>query len=102
MMDKVRWNEAKARNQYPAGSPQLAIEVQSPSNTRPRLRTKIELYLRNGSFAVCVVYPVKQTVVVFTDTEETEYRMGEHVPLPKELAQSRLRWKRSSTPRFRI
>jgi Uma2 family endonuclease len=87
IMDKMRWNDAKARNQYPAESPQLAIEIQSPSDTRPRLRTKIELYLRNGSFAVWVVYPLKQTVVVVTDTDETEYRMGEHVPLPKELTQ---------------
>jgi len=52
-----------------------------------RLRKKIELYLRNGSFAVWVVYPLKQTVVLFTDTEETEYRVGERVPLQKELAE---------------
>jgi Uma2 family endonuclease len=88
VMDKPRWNEAKASNQYPVDSPQLAIEIQSPSDTRPRLRKKIELYLRNGSFAVWVVYPLKKTVVVFTDADETEYRMGEHIPLPKLLAES--------------
>jgi Uma2 family endonuclease len=69
------------------GSPQLAIEIQSPSNLRPRLRTKVELYLKNGSFAVWVVYPAKRTVVVFTESEEAEYRMGESVPLPEVLGE---------------
>jgi Uma2 family endonuclease len=87
VLDKTRWQEARDQNKYPVGSPQLAIEIQSPSNSRPRLRTKIELYLKNGSFAVWVIYPAKQTVVVFTESEEAEYRMGESVPLPGALGQ---------------
>jgi Uma2 family endonuclease len=38
------------------GAPDLAVEVVS-SETAARLRTKIGLYLKNGSKAVWVVFP---------------------------------------------
>jgi Uma2 family endonuclease len=47
----------------PLGAPDLAIEVVS-SETAARLRTKIRLYLRNGSKAVWVVYPEERLIEV--------------------------------------
>jgi Uma2 family endonuclease len=47
------------------GSPELAIEVVSPSETARDLNRKIDALLRGGSFAVWVVYPEEQEVRVF-------------------------------------
>jgi Uma2 family endonuclease len=70
---------------YPDGSPQLAVEVVSPSNRPARICRKVEVYLKNGGLAVWVVYPEKQKVLLATAEDETEYRRDEHVPLPSEL-----------------
>jgi Uma2 family endonuclease len=86
VIDRHRWTEARAANTYPSGSPQLAVEIMSPSNTQPQIRRKMELYLRNGAAAVWVVYPKKRTVLVSTQEEETEYRNGEVIPVPREIA----------------
>ncbi len=80
VIDKHRWNEAGA-NTYPSGSPQLAIEIMSPSNTQPQIRPKTQLYPKNGAAAVWVVYPKKRTVLVSTQEEETEYRNDEATPV---------------------
>ena len=51
----------------PRGAPDLAIEIVS-SETAARLRTKIKLYLKNGSRAVWVVYPEEQIVEIHSAT----------------------------------
>ena len=57
VMGRKRYMEAAKRDAFREGSPELAIEVVSPSNTKTELLKKLNLYLRNGSSAVWVVYP---------------------------------------------
>jgi len=52
-----------ATDDLPLGAPDLAIEVVS-SETAARLRTKIRLYLKNGSKAVWAVYPEERIVEI--------------------------------------
>ncbi len=86
IIDRERWLSAIREDEYPRGSPQLPIEVHSPSN-RPGLLRKIELYLRNGSKAVWVVYPKRRVVVVHDQADLiVEYRDGEEVPFPTEIS----------------
>ncbi len=86
VIDKERWTAAIREDKYPEGSPQLAIEIYSPSNRPGLIRKKIELYLKNGSAAVWVVYPKRRAVVVHEQSDITsEYREGESIPLPAEL-----------------
>lgn len=50
---------------YFRGSPELAIEIVSPSETARDLNRKIDALLTSGAFAVWVVYPEEQEVRVF-------------------------------------
>lgn len=50
---------------YFEGSPELAIEVVSPSDSAQDLGTKVKQYLRFGSKQVWVVYPKSKSVHVF-------------------------------------
>ena len=89
VIDKDRWTAAIREDKYPDGSPQLAVEVYSPSNRPGLIRKKIELYLKNGSAAVWVIYPKRRAVVVHDQSDLTaEYRDGEKLPLPAELSNS--------------
>lgn len=56
---------ATGSDDYFAGSPELAIEVVSPSETARDLNRKIDALLAGGSVAVWVVYPEEQEVRVF-------------------------------------
>ena len=46
-------------------SPDLAVEVVSPSNTETEMLFKVEKYIQYGSRLVWVVYPEKRVVVVY-------------------------------------
>lgn len=50
---------------YFRGSPELAIEIVSPSETARDLNRKIDALLASGALAVWVVYPEEQEVRVF-------------------------------------
>ena len=50
---------------YVPGSPDLAIEVVSPSESASDLNRKVELYLGAGALAVWVIYPKQRHVRVF-------------------------------------
>lgn len=80
-LERVR---ATGRNDYFVGSPELAIEVVSPSETARDLNRKIDLLLAGGSLAVWVVYPEEQEVRVFVQggTSYTR-RMGEFLTAPE-------------------
>ena len=87
IIDKARWNRACETDTYPEGSPQLPVEVYSPSNRPGVLRRKVELYLKNGAWAVWVVYIKSRTVVVHAQSDLVqEYRAGESIPLPGPLS----------------
>jgi Uma2 family endonuclease len=47
-------------------APDLAIEIESPSNTRAEFRRKFELYFRAGTRLIWLVRPIRRTVTVFT------------------------------------
>jgi Uma2 family endonuclease len=66
-------------SELPLGAPDLAIEVVS-SETAARLRTKIRLYLENGSKAVWVVYPEERLIEVHR-ANETIAVFGQHQTL---------------------
>jgi len=47
-------------------APDLAVEIESPSNTQAELLRKVSLYLAGGSRLVWLVRPKQQTVTVFS------------------------------------
>ncbi len=56
---------ATSGDDYFEGSPELAIEVVSPSETARDLNRKIDALLAGGSLAVWVIYPEEKEVRVF-------------------------------------
>jgi len=44
--------------------PDLAVEIASPSNTVAKLREKVEIYLRNGTELVWILYPDRHSAEV--------------------------------------
>ena len=48
------------------GSPDLAVEILSPSNTVPEIEQKIAEYLNSGSKAVWVFDPIARTLIIHT------------------------------------
>lgn len=70
-----RWNEAEDSDGWLEGSPELVIEVSSPSNRK--LQNKAVLYLEHGAEQVWIVYRATQTVTVMTAGTMREARMGE-------------------------
>jgi Uma2 family endonuclease len=87
VMDRARFRGAAVEDRYPEGSPELAIEVVSPSNTRKELADKIDLYLTHGSLAVWIVYRQKRSVVLWeAGGQSREFRVGDTVPLPRAVS----------------
>ncbi len=70
-----RWNQAEDNDGWLEGSPELAVEVASPSNRK--LQRKAVLYLEHGAEQVWLIYRQTQTVTVMTTEGTTEARMGE-------------------------
>jgi Uma2 family endonuclease len=50
---------------YFEGTPELAVEVVSPSESARDLKRKVSLLLKGGSLAVWVIYPEEHTVQVY-------------------------------------
>jgi Uma2 family endonuclease len=72
-----RWNMAEKSEGWLDGSPELVIEVASPSNRR--LYRKPEGYLEYGAEQVWIVFPKTQTLTVVTAEGIAEARLGECV-----------------------
>ena len=70
-----RWQAAIDADTWLEDSPELVIEVSSPSNRR--LPRKAALYLEHGAEQVWIVYPKTRTVSVLTSDGSSEARMGE-------------------------
>jgi Uma2 family endonuclease len=73
-----RWR-AVAEDEYLIGSPELVVEVFSPSNRKALMAQKAALYLEYGAEAVWIVYPKTRTVIVHEVDSQTEARCGETV-----------------------
>ena len=64
------------------GSPEIVIEVLSPSNTKLEMREKATLYLSTGTQEFWVVDPKKRNVIVMRREAGTlVYEDGQHIPL---------------------
>jgi Uma2 family endonuclease len=71
---------------YFAGSPELAVEVVSPSESARDLNRKIDALLAGGSLAVWAIYPEEKEVRVFVPGGSSYVRrIGESLSLPELL-----------------
>jgi Uma2 family endonuclease len=52
------------------GAPDLAVEVKSPSNSKPEMAEKIAQYLATGSLLVWHVEPERRTITVFRPEQD--------------------------------
>lgn len=67
---------------YLAGSPELAVEVLSPSNTAAEILEKETICLETGAREFWIVNPERRTVKVNPiDRPSRTYSMGEAIPL---------------------
>jgi Uma2 family endonuclease len=61
----VRTGEQPLSSRIYLGSPELAIEVVSPSDTAQNLKQKVRAYIKGGSKSVWIVYPETKSVEVY-------------------------------------
>jgi len=81
-VSQSRWDAADADDNL-HGSPELVIEVLSPSNTKAEIREKAALYLSTGAHEFWVVDPRRKTVTVARrDADSIVYVIGDSIPLP--------------------
>jgi Uma2 family endonuclease len=75
-----RWDAADDDDNL-NGSPELVIEVLSPSNTKPEMNEKAALFLSTGAKEFWVVSPRKKTVTVITSQNSVVYSTHQKIPL---------------------
>ncbi len=75
VVNRERWEQAARADAWLEESPELVVEVVSPSNQK--LYAKAELYLDHGAEQVWIVFPKTRTVAVFTREGTRESRAGE-------------------------
>ncbi|MBV9084517.1 MAG: Uma2 family endonuclease [Acidobacteriaceae bacterium] len=85
VIDRERWRTARGSRTYPTGSPQLVIEVFSPSNQNEEFRKKPELYLAADACAVWIVHPSDRSVEVRDHTGIRFLGGSERLALPPPL-----------------
>ncbi|MEX2238217.1 MAG: Uma2 family endonuclease [Dehalococcoidia bacterium] len=59
------------------GSPDIAVEVLSPSNTASEMNRKVDYYLRTGSTLVWLVDPQGEVVTVYERGKEPRFLRGD-------------------------
>lgn len=67
------------------GSPDLVVEVLSPSNTQRELREKGALCLNTGSVEFWIVDPDRETVTVYTSGDRIDYDSSQALPVERFL-----------------
>jgi Uma2 family endonuclease len=75
VVGRKRWIEAAKADAWLEDSPELVIEVSSPSNRK--LHVKAAVYLEHGAEQVWVVHPKQRTVTVYTPEGFSEARSNE-------------------------
>ena len=92
VLPHAEWMDARRKNAYPTTSPMLAVEVISPANRKKRILQKVEIYLKNGSKAVWLVYPKARKVEVYSSgkPEPTIYLDKDVITPPHPLPQASL------------
>lgn len=77
-----RW-EATPDDDNLRGSPEIVIEVLSPSNTKAEIREKAALYLSTGAQEFWIVDPKRRTVTVTRgEGDASVFSAGDRLPLP--------------------
>ncbi len=85
----VTWPDQQIDNDYLVGSPMVAIEIASPSNTAPQFDEKIVAYFEGGAAEVWIVYPKTHSMMVhvrdmsakrYTDEYDCQL-LGASIPL---------------------
>lgn len=69
----------------PARAPEVAVEILSAGESRPRLSWKVGAYLAAGTMVVFVVDPPRRTVIAHASDGETVFGPGEtvrHLSMP--------------------
>ena len=56
--------------------PELAVEIQSPSDSIKKMREKAQYYLANGCRMVWLVFPAKRYIEVYQPDNEMEVMLG--------------------------
>lgn len=56
--------------------PELAVEIQSPSDSIKKMREKAHYYLTNGTRLVWLVFPTKRYIEVYEPDHEMEVMLG--------------------------
>lgn len=77
VVKEERWQQAVDNDGWLQGSPELVIEVASPANRN--LHRKADMYLQHGAEQVWIVYRKTKTIVVVTEEDTREARIGEYV-----------------------
>lgn len=73
----------EAEKKWLKGSPELVIEVKSPSNTKAELNDKAMTTLAgDGAVEFWIVNPETRAVTTYSKAGLTVYRIGESVPIP--------------------
>ena len=74
----VRRRDQEVHNDYLIGSPELVVEVLSPSNRKSRIERKITLYFAEGAEEVWVIDPSKRTMSVYRASQDGLLRTVVH------------------------
>jgi Uma2 family endonuclease len=77
VVTRKRWDKAVKGQTWLTGSPELVIEVSSPTNRK--LERKAALYVERGAEQVWIVYPATKTLTVVTPDATRAAGMGETV-----------------------
>jgi Uma2 family endonuclease len=64
------------------GSPDLAIEVVSPSDTAKNLERKVDAYLQGGAKSVWIIFPEARSVMVHTGESVSKLKADQSITDP--------------------
>ncbi len=80
-VSRQRWDETPDDDNL-RGSPEIVIEILSPSNTRSEMREKSALYLSTGALQFWIVDAKNRAITVMRqDGSSVVYMSGESIPL---------------------
>ncbi len=64
------------------GSPDIAIEIVSPSDTASHMKAKVDAYLANGSHSVWVLFPESKSIVLHRPGVMHELKSDDNIEEP--------------------
>ncbi len=86
VISQDRWVAADKTGGFPEGSPELAIEVLSPSNSRTEMAIKREVYFSDPRcIEIWEVDEEERNIIRYTRGEAIEYSAADSIPLPRKL-----------------